>query len=278
MVPPQRIGPVASGLNPLIVRSLETGKVEAAIDLLLAAAGLRETFTEVGELATAPAAVNLVRGPDGPALVCCEPLTPTRNFTYARLAQHLRGERDVLTCPLPGFAPDEHVPAGLDALMAAQTARVLDSGVEKNFVLLGHSSGGWVAHALASHLEQRGVRPRAVLLIDTPTTAELRRTSLVPVLRALYDLWGEFLVLDDVQLTALGWYLKLFQDWVPRPLKTPVHFIGAEDSLPYTDGDRWENQWQTATSAQIPGNHFTIMTEQVAALAAAIRQECGRLP
>lgn len=61
----------------------------------------------------------------------------------------------------PGFLPGERLPADLDAVVAAQTEAVHRYADGATVALVGHSSGGWIAHAVAARPERAaGHRPR----------------------------------------------------------------------------------------------------------------------
>lgn len=136
--------------------------------LLTIASRFREVFDSAEALGTPPAAVTVATGAARPRLICFPALSALSGpHEYARFGLSLQGRRDVSVLPNPGFLPREALPATLDAFVSAQAAAVLACSGDEPFVLLGRSAGGWVAHAVAGYLERTGVRPSAVVLVDT---------------------------------------------------------------------------------------------------------------
>ncbi len=76
-------------------------------------------------------------------------------------------------------------------------------------MLVGHSTGGLVAHALAAHLEELGRTPKALVLLDTPTVGEEGFSGDWPAfLDATLALTADYSQ-DDTWLTATVHYLSL---------------------------------------------------------------------
>src|SRR6185295_9287264 len=96
---------------------------------------------------------------------------------YVKLSRAFDGSRDVIAFPLPGFLAGESLPAGVDALAEVYAEVLAQLGLSQGYVLMGHSSGGWVANAVAGHLEAAGEEPEAVVLLDTflPQSAIVRQ-------------------------------------------------------------------------------------------------------
>jgi hypothetical protein len=120
---------------------------------------------------------------------------------------------------------------------------------------------------VAKNLETQGIHPLAVLLIDTPTPADLRRTGIDPLLSARPPHWQEVAQPDTAGLTASSWYFTLFQDWNPEPISTPILLTRAMDTVP---GLAWRYDWPVKAISRTPGDHFTIMGEHAAQTAKAV--------
>ncbi|ARQ71874.1 type I polyketide synthase [Streptomyces marincola] len=290
---PAPAGGAASGtLTGLAARAAAQGRAAEFQELLAVAARFRTSFTAAAPPA-GPAAVRLARGGDGPALLCF-PSFATRSGAqqYARLAAARRGH-DIWALPAPGFTGDEPLPADLDALTALHAAEAERRAEGRPFVLVGHSAGGWIAHAVAARMERTGPPPLAVLLLDSYWPG----SAVLPLIQAdiagrlgpgaapdtgggagqagpsRQDPW------DDTCLTAMGGYARLFADWRPTALATPVLHLAAAGPLPGFPTEGWRSSWPPAHRAdQAPGDHFTLLTEHSDTTARAIGDLLTGLP
>jgi thioesterase domain-containing protein len=210
-------------------------------DLLGDAARFRPALS-----AAMPEPVRLAQGPGSPALFCLPTVLATSGpHQFARFAAHFTGERDVWALPLPGYLPGEALPATLDALLDAAALTIRRHAGSSPYALVGYSSGGLLAQAVAARLEDTGHGPAAVAAIDT---SPLSRRLLVQLLPQLLGRLGELsgtdtadpgLVLDDDRLTAMGAYLRLLTDMTPGPVKAPTLLLRA--------------------GVDIPGDHFSVI-------------------
>ncbi|MFD0350624.1 alpha/beta fold hydrolase [Kitasatospora aburaviensis] len=167
-----------------------------------------------------PAPVRLARGTAGPRFFCF-PSFASRSgaHQYARLAAAFDGRHELWALPAPGFAAGERLPADLDALVRLHAEDVERLAADEPFVLLGHSAGGWIAHAVATYLEKLGTAPVSVVLLDSyrPGSAILPRIQAeIAKLLTGGQLPADQL-LDDTCLTAMGGYARLFESWQPQP-------------------------------------------------------------
>ncbi len=256
-----------AGIEPLFRQACDSGKIHEGIELLIAASRLRPAFDASSGLEAALNIVQLSQGATQPGLICFPAITPLASaFQYARFAATFDGLRDVTVLPEPGFAGGERLPASASAVIDMQTEAVQRCAAGAPFVLVGHSSGGWIAHAVTSRLEDLGVFPTAVVLVDTywpASTALLRIQS--AIIRAILERGNAFGSMDGVQLTAMGGYLRIFSDWKPSALATPVLFVRATDAIsdglasPLRDDD-WQASCEFAdTTMDVSGDHFTMM-------------------
>ena len=130
------------------------GRVDEAAEMLRVAGRLRPTYSSPGDLISPPSPVRLAEGTDQPVLICPHPIRrPRRRPRVRTLRRPFRGVRDLWALSHPGFAKDKMLPVDLDTLFATQAQTVLDTAGDTPFVLLGYSSGGWVAHGTAARLE-----------------------------------------------------------------------------------------------------------------------------
>ncbi|WP_344339654.1 type I polyketide synthase, partial [Streptomyces rhizosphaericus] len=246
----------------------------AGTQLLMAAARLRPSFRTAAELTTPPKLVRLSKGSTAPGLVCFPSLVAISGpREYARFAAGFRGRRDVSVLPEPGFGKGELLPASVDAVVEMQAEAALRCVGEKPFVLVGRSSGGWIAQAVAGRLEARGSAPSAVVLLDT----YLPRSEALPWIQTnlsgkMFDREKMFGVVDEGRLTAMGGYLRLFSDWEPTPIDAPILTVKAEESFPGSgEGNDEESAWgATLTRIDVPGDHFTMMEDFAGVAAEAV--------
>jgi thioesterase domain-containing protein len=190
----------------------------------------------------------------------------------ARLSAALHGERDVWVLPNPGFAPDEPLPADLEGLLATQCEAVRIAAGGEPFALLGVSSGGWVAHAVAERLERDGARPAAVVLLDTYLPTTLPSRLLDAFKRAWIDRYPAIPRLDE-ELTAMAFYPRLFPSFAPAPLFAPTLFVRCTELMPESDGHDydWRATWPLPhDDVVVPGDHMTMLDAHADTTARAI--------
>ncbi|MFJ2196004.1 thioesterase domain-containing protein [Streptomyces violaceusniger] len=266
--------PTGSTIEELYRQACADEQYVAGTQLLMAAARLRPSFRTAAELTTPPKLVRLSKGATAPGLVCFPSLVAISGpREYARFAAGFRGRRDVSVLPEPGFGKGELLPASVDAVVEMQAEAVLRCVGEKPFVLVGRSSGGWIAQAVAGRLEARGSAPSAVVLLDT----YLPRSEALPWIQTnlsgkMFDREKMFGVVDEGRLTAMGGYLRLFSDWGPTPIDAPILTVKAEESFPGSgEGNDEESAWgATLTRIDVPGDHFTMMEDFAGVAAEAV--------
>ncbi|MEV1086173.1 thioesterase domain-containing protein, partial [Streptomyces sp. NPDC050211] len=181
----------------------------------------------------------------------------------------------------PGFRAGEPLPASLDALCAAHAHTLAQATGGRPYALLGHSAGANLAHALTRHLEARGAGPAALVLADIYTPSA---PGPMAIWRDVMLRWAAdrtVVPLDDTRLTAMGAYHRLLGDWTPQPTRAPVlHLRAGEPMAAWRDPDAdWRSVWDAAhTVADVPGNHFTMMTEHAPATADTVGAWLDALP
>ncbi|ONM46027.1 hypothetical protein B0T44_23195 [Nocardia donostiensis] len=150
----------------LFRHALTAGQVMQGCELLRAAARLRPVFERTGERSGTPAGVRLTDGEHGPHLVfICAPLFTGRADHYARIVAELGPEHRISAVPLSGFGTGEPLPSDADAALTLLTETVLELVGDEPFVLIGHSSGGTLAAAVAKRLP--GSRLDSLILLDS---------------------------------------------------------------------------------------------------------------
>ncbi|MEV0844924.1 SDR family NAD(P)-dependent oxidoreductase [Streptomyces sp. NPDC049954] len=263
-----------STIEALYRQACTDGQYVAGTQLLMAAARLRPSFRTAAEVTTAPKIVRLSKGSTAPGLVCFPSLVAISGpREYARFAAGFRGRRDVTVLPEPGFGKGELLPASIDAVVEMQVEAVLRSAGGGPVVLVGRSSGGWIAQAVAGRLAERGSAPSAVVMLDT----YLPRSEALPWIQTnlsgqMLDREKMFGAVDESRLTAMGGYLRLFSDWGPAPIGAPILAVKAEESFTGSEqGADEESAWGAElTRIEVPGNHFTMMEDHAGTTAAAV--------
>jgi acyl transferase domain-containing protein/acyl carrier protein len=244
-------------LSELLRAAREGEAVEDFVELLMAASRFRPHFSSPGESDWKPRPVRLAEGPaGGPAIVLLPSLGPVSGpHEYVRLARGLAGRYAVFTLQLPGFGSGEALPASAGAAVAtlAEAIRTIDLGA--GLLLGGHSSGGWLAQALAAHFEAEGMPVEALVLLDTfpPGSAEAAR--LLPLmLRGGGDPDGATAEIHDSRLLATGAYCRAFAGWEAPEIDAETVLVEAVE----------------------PVDHFTMMTDHANSTAAAIENLLAR--
>ncbi|WP_225840406.1 thioesterase domain-containing protein, partial [Streptomyces sp. NK08204] len=274
-----------STIESLFRQAVADGQPIAGTQLLMAAARLRPSFSTPAELGTAPKLVRLSRGGGSPQLICFPSLVAVSGpREYARFAAGFRGRRDVVVLPEPGFVKGELLPASIEAIVEMQAEAVLRCAGDSPLALVGRSSGGWIAHEVARLLEQRGVPAAAVVLLDT----FLPRGEALPWIQT--NLTGQMFerekmlgAMDEVRLTAMGGYMRLFADWYPEPGATPVLSVEARESFSAgAEGAEGAGGGATASAPEssvwgpdhvtlhVAGDHFTMMEDHAISTAEAV--------
>jgi hypothetical protein len=130
---------------------------------------------------------------------------------------------------------------------------------------------------MTSHLERLGIFPAALVLLDAFLPGSVHPRFLSELKRGWLKWHPSIAPLDD-ELTAMSWYLHLFERWTPAAITTPTLLVRAREAIPTTDGDDngppsndWRPGWaEPHAVAEVAGNHFTLMAEHAAAAAQAV--------
>jgi len=249
------------------------------LELLATAAKLRPAFNDDNR-----PAVNVLKLADGteqPHLIGFPSVAGLAGpHQYARLVAGFDGRYSVHIITAPGFLESEVLPTSIDATIDLLTDSLLASVDNAPVVLLGQSSGGWLAHAVAERLESEGRSVDGLILLDTylagNDTLATFQTSMTSNLFARESTFGE---MDHIRLGAMGTYFTIFGQWRPSPVTAPTLFVCANESLaPSAEGDDWRATWELPhDSVEVPGNHFTIMEDHAVTTASAIQEWVQRL-
>ncbi|MET9520655.1 type I polyketide synthase [Streptomyces sp. NPDC002994] len=278
---------VRSSFTVLYEEAVRTRRVGEAIDLLAAAAAFRPAFRSADARPTTPVALSSApAAPGGPArtsrpgqparpliIGCSGTSVASGPHEFLPLARALDGRCDLTALPQPGFEQGEDLPASLDVLLGSQAAALARHTAGRPFVLLGHSAGANLAHALTRRLEAEGGGPAGLVLVDVYTPGD---PGAMGVWRhEMLDWVAErsAVPLDDTRLTAMAAYHRMLLDWQPRVTRAPVLHLRASEPLGEWSGppDGWQSSWADAhTATALPGTHFTVMGEHAPDTARAV--------
>ncbi|GAB2609851.1 hypothetical protein GCM10027168_48580 [Streptomyces capparidis] len=261
-------GTAPDSLSGLFLQACREGRFPEIGAVLRTAAEFRPSFSSPEELTKLPQLVRLARGSAAPQLVCFPSFAwKPSAYQYVTFASAFADRRTVSVATLPGFTTGEALPADLDALVRVQAEAIRQNTGDEPFALLGYSSGGLIAAAVARHLEETGHGPAGLVMIDTHwwDTAggfDLDTWSST-ILAGLLDRigqedrqgenWG------DAWVTARARYLAM--DFAQRQVAAPTLLVRAADPLSQdADVAGRRAQWPFPhTAADVPGDHFTVM-------------------
>ncbi len=260
-------------VHRLFAEAVAAGRVPDGIALLGAAANLRPSF---GSAAEAPVTSRPVRPADGPRrpslLAVPSPAAMTGAVQYARLAAPFRDARRVSVLPLPGFVADEPLPADFRTLVGFLAACAHEEAAGEPFALLGYSSGGLLAHALAAELERTGAGPAGVCLLDTYELDSPVAPDLAGGLLANRDAG-----FDRTQLTAMGRYLGLLTEADLTDISAPTMLLRAGSRFDDRAGP-WRTAWRADRRETVPGDHFSLVEADADTTARAVDAWLAALP
>ncbi|MGQ4333579.1 type I polyketide synthase [Streptomyces hayashii] len=263
--------PQGDPLTGLFRQAYRTGRLTEGFQLLTAAAALRPDFATRAEADRWPTPLRVTAGAGPLAVLCLPSLSAVSGpQEYLRLGAALGAAGEVWALPHPGFVAGEPLPRSAQALIGAQAETAVELAAGRPIVLLGRSSGGWTAHAVAEHLAALGTPAAAVVLADTfSRTADGSSTRLM--VSQLLENEEAAELLTDQRLVAMGGYFRVFADWTPKALETPVLLLRATDEVPgAAPGERGAG-WEYAHHVvDVPGDHFSMLDEHHRTTADAI--------
>ncbi|WP_141704222.1 type I polyketide synthase [Planobispora rosea] len=265
-------------LSGMFRDAVAAGKVEEGQALLVAAANIRPVRTKE----EVPEPKSLAQGGQSPRLILFStPMAMGGVHQHARFAANWRGLRNVHALPVPGFSRGESLPNSTDVVLHIFAESVLRAAEGEPFVLVGHSSGGILAHATAGRLEARGVRPAGVVLLDTyPPEHEIAMEAVVGQMALnLLDREDTFGRFDNARLSAMGRYIGMIHEFELAPLDAPILLVRPDRWLDGTAAEavdgigEWRTSWSTAqATVDVPGDHFSIVEDESPTTAKAIEK------
>ncbi|MET9296621.1 type I polyketide synthase [Streptomyces sp. NPDC003077] len=261
----------------------ETGRAAEAMGMLVRVGAFRPVFERPEEAGDLPGPVRMAEGdPDAPALVCFSPyVVPSGPLQYARLAAPFRGERDMWALTNPGYGTGERVPADVDAVLRLHARTVADLVGERPYVLLGYSSGGWIAHGVAAQLEALGAGPAGIVMVDSFSLKVPFDPGIINAMGRAQAERMDFLRAGGEQLTAMGHYMGLFNAWDAPSVSAPSLLVRASEPL-LTDAPGGKGHAappeHVGQTLLVPGNHYSMMEDHAGTTAAAVRSWLTDLP
>ncbi|MEU8431964.1 acyltransferase domain-containing protein [Streptomyces sp. NPDC029216] len=243
------------------------GRTAEGAALLMAAAELLPGYASRGGVEHWPAPVELAAHREGAGRVFAFPSLGAAcgPHEYLALAAALDGVRGLTVLEHPGFAGEGVLPRSRQALVRSQAEAVAEAAGPERPVLLGHSSGGWIAHAVARELLEIGREAAAVVLLDTYARAEGRQ-GLAVLTERLLGPDGPPGVPDDGRFLAMGGHLRVFADWTPEPAAAPTLLVRASATAGSGTGG-----WEYADHvAEVSGDHYSLLGADAGAVAATV--------
>ncbi|MFJ6053812.1 type I polyketide synthase [Streptomyces sp. NPDC092307] len=272
---------VINGVEAMYRRAVEIGRLDIGHSVLRNSVDLRENFSDPADVRKGPGLVRLGAGEAFPKIIGFPSQSVwASNQELVALAEPLRGIRDVWSLMLPGFVTGEPVADSVDAAAAYAVQRIEELTEGTPFVLTGRSSGGRVAHEVTARLEERGIHPQGLVLIDSYLAGYDQTSYIVPVMEGkALELEKDFGRMTGNRLTAMSAYFALFEHWQPKEIKTPTLLVRASECFGVEPGEvgpppeKWQAVWPLEHDAiDVPGNHYTMLEGNGDVTAAAIHE------
>jgi thioesterase domain-containing protein len=192
---------------------------------------------------------------------------------YVKFVRGLGEDSDALTLPLSGFIEGEPLPTSISVVAQTLAGSILRNGIDTDFALVAHSSGGWFAQAAATHLESVGVSPAAVVLLDTYWPGSKALEEVFP--RFVFEAAETALAgIDDTRLTAMAAYFQMIEEWRPAEIAAPTILVRASQPYGKTSPeatDSWQASWELPhLLIDVPGDHMSMMAEHASSTAKAV--------
>ncbi|WP_216892789.1 type I polyketide synthase [Nocardia alni] len=263
-------------LTDLVLTAHRRGDLVSAMPLLHVSASVSHALAGPGAQRTAAPPLVLTRAHDGPRVVCVPSyLVGNGPQQFARLARELGSGFAVSALWLPGMRAGENLPATWDALLDELADTTLASIGPEPFALVGYSSGGAIAHALAGRLEERGRGPAGVAMLDTyaPDDPDLRSELLTRALDVILEHAGPLLPVDDYGLVAMTRYALINQDRGVRPITATTLNLRATTAIPGLDVAEPIPLWQHGGGVvEVRADHSSLIDEAAPEVASQLRQ------
>lgn len=193
------------------------------------------------------------------------------SMAFRAFSEHLPQGTGLVAVDYPGHIRTRGTPKETVEALATLCLQHLPAQLFSRCVLFGHSLGGYVAHALAEGLAQRGQSPRALIVASTrpPCTKSSEATVATWDDQALYDWLMKMGGMPKVDNQATIYEMTkhiiradliAYQRYAPAPriLDLPALFVsGLEDPLcPHFVFHRWAEYLRRPLIRFVPSGHF----------------------
>jgi malonyl CoA-acyl carrier protein transacylase len=245
--------PASSFISGLCEQAVRTGRAVEIGQLVKGLATFRPVFEGLSDLQNIPHPVVISRGPASPSMICLPSFIGRSGpLEYACLVGSFRGIREVSVLSAPGYVDGEPLPATVGALIGVHAENIRRTVNGRPFVLAGHSTGGLVVQALATHLESVGMAPMALVLMDTATTERMEE------LDKFHAMLPDIILADNRQysgggedswLTAMAHYQSLGWE-ILNHTAIPTLLVRAQERIGASPGSE-ERRLSWAFSSQV---------------------------
>jgi 3-oxoacyl-(acyl-carrier-protein) synthase/acyl carrier protein len=250
------------------------GRLSEVFPLIVASSSFRPAFASPADRREELDPSVMADGPASPRLICLPAFfAGSGPYQYAKLAARFRGIRTVSAVALPGFRRDELLPASWEAAVQAVAESVRRAAEGEPFVLVGYSSGGWVAHAVASSIGAEADL-RGLALIDTFAHDAFDLAPVFEVLmRTVLERDHEFVAITDQTLLGMGAYARLLREWTPAAPDVSTVLLRASDPRRAApDGGSLPPWPLTDLVPEVPGDHFSVLEGDAESTAGALEE------
>ncbi|NVB39809.1 acyltransferase domain-containing protein [Pseudenhygromyxa sp. WMMC2535] len=212
------------------------------------------------------------------AIYCTPSLAvPSTPLQYTRLADAVGDRVELWAAANTGYAPDERLPSAREDLVRPHVEHVQRAFADKDLVLLGYSSGGWLAFEIAAQLAAEGTPAKALILLDAPHPDEMPLYA-VPAFMLWtvryymqYDSSKAALENFLQEVTAMHNNVSMYASLALGKLELPTLFVHAVDGYDYEDGsdptflhprESWPKHFGDLDFETIHATHFHLVAER----------------
>jgi acyl transferase domain-containing protein/surfactin synthase thioesterase subunit/acyl carrier protein len=264
-------GNVPGIIGAMIERAAEHEMFDEVVSLLMGASKFLATFDAPDALSEPLRMASIARGQELPELICIPSIVNQLGpHQFLRIAGALEGKSNVSAVSLPGLDGHDRLPASLTVAADAIAAAVMRTVADRPYALLGYSTGGDIAHAVAQTLEHDGVAPVGFVWLDTYLIDHAEPPQLFSAMMRLLleENRGAAEPLEDRQVLAMGAYMRMLDEGVEGTIEAPSLLIRADERL---GGDMRDRMSRAADETiEVVGDHFTIVEEHAESTAMAI--------
>jgi surfactin synthase thioesterase subunit len=217
--------------------------------------------------------LELKRGSSSAIRLLCLPHSGGNPIAFQKLAATLAIDATVAAVDYPGHVRSTGAPLRTIDAIAATCMRLLPDEFLAGAVLLGHSVGGYVAHAMTLGLERAGRAPRAVVIsaVRPPPPIRSGATNAQPISKLDDDRLFEWIVRTSGGFAperemfmhfqeAIRADLEAYETYDPpaTPLLTSALFVGGlgDPLCSSTLFAEWLGLAVDASLTYLPGGHF----------------------